>query len=225
MTHPASASTGQRRPYHGSCHCGATRYLVYLTLPPVLSTPTATAADGTVRTRKCSCTTCQKMSFFHIRVPFAPGDFVLLAPLPDPLTQLGDYTCFDGFIHWLFCKTCGVRCFAFAGHGEMVPLDSASRLADDVAHVPAQPYHRAGGDGCVQQQQQQKQVWRPRKEGWVEGVEGGTSYLSVNAATLDPGQDGLDLREWHEKGWIVYLDGWEEKEESCFGKPHVGGMY
>jgi hypothetical protein len=33
---------------------------------------------------------------------------------------------------------------------------------------------------------------------------GGGSYLTVNASTLEAGQEGLDLREWHEKGWIRY---------------------
>jgi len=64
-------------------------------------------------------------------------------------------------------------------------------------------------------------AWVP-KEPWMEG--NGT-YLSVNAATLDAGQEGLDLREWAEKGWIAYLDWLGETKEDRLGKPHEGGMY
>lgn len=74
--------------------------------------------------------------------------------------------------------------------------------------------------------------WGP-KEPWVEGtalegtINGG--YLSVNAATLDARQEGLDLREWQEKGWIAYLDYLEETPEKNgedrLGVPHIGGMY
>lgn len=53
----------------------------------------------------------------------------------------------------------------------------------------------------------------------------GTGYLSINAASLDPGQEGCDLREWTEKEWVVYLDCLEEVGENRAGKPHVGGMY
>jgi hypothetical protein len=57
----------------------------------------------------------------------------------------------------------------------------------------------------------------------VEG--GGKSYLSVNAHTLEPGQEGLDLREWTEKGWIAYLDMKDQVGESRLGEPHEGGIY
>jgi hypothetical protein len=69
-------------------------------------------------------------------------------------------------------------------------------------------------------------VWGP-KEPWAEGTENG--YLSVNAATLEAGQEGLDLREWAEKGWIAYLDTLSapqlEPRENRLGKPYEGGMY
>lgn len=107
------------------------------------------------------------------------------------MEELGDYTCFDGKIHWLFCKTCAVRCFAFVGEGEVVSEAGIS-------------------------------VWAPKKEGWEEGK---GCYLSVNAQTLDAGQEGLDLREWQEKGWIHYLDCLDEKEDDQWGKPHRGGCY
>lgn len=69
----------------------------------------------------------------------------------------------------------------------------------------------------------ERQVWTPKRGSWAEN--GGGSYVTINAATLDAGQEGLDLREWHEKGWIVYLDCLAEEEEARTLKPHVGGMY
>lgn len=67
-------------------------------------------------------------------------------------------------------------------------------------------------------------VWGAKAEGWVEGAQNGC-YLTINAATLDAGQKGLDLREWHEKGWIAYLDLLGEEGENRLGKPFEGGMY
>lgn len=71
-----------------------------------------------------------------------------------------------------------------------------------------------------------RKVWKCKSEGWVESE---TGYLSVNAVTLEPDQEGLDLREWTEKGWIAYLDTRGETLEVCeparMGRPHDGGMY
>jgi hypothetical protein len=65
-------------------------------------------------------------------------------------------------------------------------------------------------------------VWMP-KEGTKDG-EGGT-ILSVNAYTLEAKQEGLDLRECHEKGVICYWDCLDEKEDDSFDRPHAGGTY
>jgi hypothetical protein len=144
------------------------------------------------------------MDFFHVRVPDSPGDFILLSPLP-PEKELGDYTCNDGNIRWYFCKSCGVRCFAFWGQGEVTELDvEAWKGGDEKGEV--------------------REVWRAKREGWKEGM-GGTGYLSVNAMTLDQGQEGLDLREWVEKKWVCYLDCKEEKEENRYDRPHDVGAY
>jgi hypothetical protein len=68
-------------------------------------------------------------------------------------------------------------------------------------------------------------VWRPKKEGWDEAVgKGSKSYLSVNMTSLDAGQDGLDLREFVDKGWIVYTD-YLSGVLSFSSKPSPGGMY
>lgn len=139
----------------------------------------------------------------------SPDDFVLLSPITtaadgaagglkvDNDDGLKDYTCFEAKIHWYFCSRCGVRCFALMGEGEIRDVNV---------------------EGKVQR------GWTPKKEGWVEGYEN-TGYLSLNAATLEPGQDGCDLKEWTEKGWIAYLDTLHEVGEDRLAQPHVGGMY
>jgi hypothetical protein len=68
-----------------------------------------------------------------------------------------------------------------------------------------------------------KQVWMVKREGWDEVA--GESYLSVNAATLEPGQEGVDLREWMEKGWIAYFDSKDKVVEDRLGVPHGRGIY
>jgi hypothetical protein len=117
----------------------------------------------------------------------------------DPQKELGDYKCFAARVHWYFCPKCGVRCFTFTGESQVKEVEIEGEKVN---------------------------VWAP-KEPWVEGSENG--YLSVNAATLDARQEGLDLREWHEKGWIAYLDWLGEKPgengEDRLGVPHIGGMY
>lgn len=137
------------------------------------------------------------MSFFHLRLISSPDDFLLLSPLL-PSEELGDYTCFEANIHWYFCRKCAVRCFAFAGESEV-----SEREIDGV----------------------KTKVWSAKKEGWIEGLSEGTGYLSVNAATLDADQEGLDLREWTEKGWIAYLDIKNSLGEDRLVAPHPGGMY
>lgn len=96
-----------------------------------------------------------------------------------------------------------MRCFGFFGEGEVV-----EREIEEVT----------GGKAV----QGMRKVWTPKAEGWEEGK---TGYLTVNASSLDEGQEGLDLREWHEKGWIHYLDCLDEKEKVSWGKPHRGGCY
>jgi len=79
------------------------------------------------------------------------------------------------------------------------------------------------GEGEVRDVEVEGEVvkaWTP-KRGWVEGP----SQFSLNAATIDPGQEGFDMREWLEKGWIVYIDGLNELEKRRIGKPAKGGMY
>jgi hypothetical protein len=198
---------GVRRPYKGSCHCGATKYILWATFPPPQTQPTERPKippPNTVRTYKCNCTICHKAGIFHIRLPSAPDDFALLQPL-DPLTELGDYRTEKGGIQFYFCKTCGVRCFSFYGQGEVVTrTDIPEREGEEV------------------------KVWRPKKDEWREfrrAEDDNNTYLSVNALTLDARQEGLDLREWAEEKRIAYLDCLDWKESDTTERPHVGGTY
>jgi hypothetical protein len=121
-----------------------------------------------------------------------------------PEKGLGKYICEGGRTSYYFCKTCGVRCFSFRGKGE-------------VAEV-----HTEGWGSQESKDEKTVQVWRPKKEGWKEG-EG--SYLSLNALTFEPGQEGFDLREWREKNWIWYLDKLHKKGDARLGEPHEGGCF
>lgn len=60
-------------------------------------------------------------------------------------------------------------------------------------------------------------VWGPKKDS--------KGSLNINATSLDAGQEGLDLREWKEKGWICYMDCKDEVGEDRFREPHEGGTY
>jgi len=195
---PSSPPT--RRPYHGSCHCGHTRYVVFLTLPPA-ALGDAAHETPSVRFYKCNCSACHKMGFFHVRVPDSPRDFYLLSPVDE--AGLSEYRCSDKVLRWLFCSNCGVRCFIFKGLGEVVDVDLEAEMG-------------RGSEGKV------TRVWRCKAEGWKEGT---TGYLSVNALTLEQGQEGLDLREIVDKKWVAYLDCKEYKEEVRFDYPQVGGTW
>lgn len=204
-----------RRAYRGSCHCGHTKYLARLTLPPEDTTNNYPDAKSTVRLRKCNCSSCHKMGFFHVRLKDMPNDFLLLSPLDPQEGGLSNYTCFEGRINWYFCARCGVRCFAFSGTGEVQELDLGT-------------WTGAGPEGKM------SKVWQPRPYGWTpeKGAEseedsgqGWNAYLSVNAHTLEPGQEGLDLRDWVENKWVCYLDCKDEEQPDRYGKPHEGGTY
>ncbi|KAF2422397.1 hypothetical protein EJ08DRAFT_481734 [Tothia fuscella] len=176
-----------RRPYKGSCHCGTIKYITYLTLPfpdspfPSPDPKTGMAERSGQRLYKCNCTVCHKMGILHLRLQNPPTDFLLLSSSLDPMSPEGgisDYTCNKGSNHRYFCANCGVRCFSMRG-----PMENAEVEVD----------------GKV------VKVWRPVAEGWREG-KGAPCYLSINAVTLEEGPEGLDLREWHDNGWVKYVD-------------------
>jgi len=135
------------------------------------------------------------MGLFHVRPIDPPTDFQLLSPLNPTSGGLSDYQCFAKVNHWYFCPKCGVRCFSLIGEGEV--------RTEDV------------------EGEKKREVWGFKRKEWDEADK---KYLSVNALTLEPDQEGLDLREWVEKGWIAYLDH-SGKEESNMGQPHAGDPY
>lgn len=195
---PDKTPSPSRQPFTGSCHCGATKYIVYLILPPHAPGVRGKkhGPDGRLLQNfyRCNCTTCIKAGILHIRLPNPAEDFVLLSPL-DPLAELGDYTCNKNRLHFLFCKTCGMRCFTFAGEGEV--------LGKEV------PLVSTDGKGEIEE----RKIWCPR-DPWTESH---TSYISMNAYSIDAGQEGFDLREWTEKKWVAYLD--------CLGLPGERDMW
>ena len=68
-------------------------------------------------------------------------------------------------------------------------------------------------------------AWKPKKEGWVEfPTPGWNSCLSVNMCTLDSDQDGLDLRNFHDNGWIGYCEMLKDSK-GYQHTPYEGGMY
>ena len=205
MTEPSA-----RRPYRGSCMCGAVQYIIFLRFPH--SVPPQDGRKVHQKFLKCNCTACHKAGVLHTRVPSPPGDFLVLAPRGDPLAELGDYQRVegdgdgDGYIHWLFCRTCAARCFLFIGEGENVELDL------DALGVTGRDGEKLGV----------KMVWRPKAEGWDAQ---GQHYLSVNAYTIDAAQEGLDLRELTEQKGVMYVDALNEKDEDRYERPHVFGSY
>lgn len=112
-----------------------------------------------------------------MRLGSAPDDFALLAPL-DPMAELADYTCFGHKLHWLFCRTCGVRCFTFSGRGEVTERDMEKDL---------------GG------------------REFVEGIKG-LRKGSLNAHTLEAGQEALDLRSGPRKKRCYIWIAWSQRE-------------
>lgn len=203
--------TPTRRPFKGSCHCGATRFIIFLTVPHTpppedAPFPGPTPAQAFYR---CNCTICQKMGFFHMRVPFAPDDFLLLSPL-DPYAELGNYQRLQKQLNFLFCKTCGLRCITYMGEGEVLEVDLAALGVDSEA-----------GAG------EKTKVWRPKKEGWKEGKVNGC-YLSVNGQAVEAGQEGFDLTLFVDQKAVLYYDYLElsgETKAQRYGKPHEYGTY
>ena len=211
-----------RRPYRGSCHCGQTRYVVFLTLPHVPQPAEAPipGPDPKQVFARCNCTICQKIGTFHIRVPFAPDDFLVLSPA-DPLGgDLGNYQRRPPptGLRFLFCKDCGTRCFTFLGEGERVEVD-LSALGVVVRELD--------GDGDGGEKKKKTMVWRPKREGWKEGKANGC-YLSVNGQSVEAGQEGFDLVQFVERDWVLYWDYLElhgEAKPGRYGVPHEFGAY
>ncbi|POR32201.1 DUF636 domain-containing protein [Tolypocladium paradoxum] len=198
------SSPSARHALNGSCHCGALRYIVFLTLPhphPGGQAP----PRGSQRFYRCNCTICHKAGFFHVRVASSADDFLLLAPL-DPLADLGDYLWQKKRLHFLYCRTCATRCFIFVGDGEVVDVDLAQL---GVAGETAEPGNRT-------------RVWRVKRDGAHPDY--GT-YLSVNGNTIDAGQ-AFDMRELTDKKIVQYYDYLhDDAAAGRYDRPHPGGCY
>ncbi|CAI6093363.1 unnamed protein product [Clonostachys chloroleuca] len=198
------AENPQRRPFKGSCHCGATRYIAFLTFP---HNPPQSRKHGEQSFYRCNCSICHKSGFLHARLNSSPDDFLLLSPL-DPFQDMGDYQCDEKLLHFFYCRVCATRCFIFMGEGELIDVDLAELGFGETGIVKA---------------------WRPKKDGWQEGKLKHGCYLSVNATSLEPGQEGFDLREWTERKWTAYLDVLRAGEPGAglptYERPHPGGSY
>ncbi len=62
------------------------------------------------------------------------------------------------------------------------------------------PGVRSGVDG------EKTKFWRPAKGAFLEGRPEKDSYLSVNAMTIEAGQEGADLIDWADRKTISYVD-------------------
>lgn len=196
-----------RRPLHGSCHCGRVKYVLFASMPPAIALGDDVNKRSRVRFYKCNCSTCHKMGFFHMRLPDPPQDFFLLSPTK-PREALGDYTCFDHELHWLFCRHCGVRCFTVQGEGQSASVDLRALGVKTASPDPVT-------------------VWQLDPEAWKNQPEG-HGYLSVNALTLDwvqPDGAGLDLRTLVDNRWLEFLDCKDEKADDRYDYPHEGGSW
>lgn len=193
-----------RTPYTGSCHCGAIRYILYLSLPHIRSEEMP-SPRGVQHIYRCNCSLCHKMGHMHVRPASPTHDFLLLSPL-DPFAALGDYVTGAGNLHFLYCKVCAVRCFIFTGDGELVDVD----LSEIGVSVP-------GKGGKVT-------AWRPKLGGGHPKM---GHYLSVNAHSIDAGQR-FDMRELSEKNNVMYCDCYSSEELEApmrYGRPQENGSY
>ena len=70
-------------------------------------------------------------------------------------------------------------------------------------------------------------VWRrPTTTG--PGATPFSHFVTVNASSIDAGQDGFDMREWVDKGWLKYMDNLNHTGQgmpSIGDKPFAGGAY
>lgn len=98
-----------------------------------------------------------------------------------------------------------MRCFTFRGEGEVVDADLEELGVE-----------RHGVEKAM------TKVWRPKAERWKEDDSG---YLSVNALTLEQGQEGLDLRVWIEEKVVGYGNMRFGRGEVRLDRPHDGGAY
>jgi len=225
------------RLYKGSCHCGNIRYEIKLRFPrftidsanpPVELAKRQPHPDAKepppplLRIYRCNCSICHKAGILHLRLATPARDLVILSP--SDLGAVEDYTCNKGTHHWYFCKTCGVRCFTIAGPSEFekVALDLDAWRANEPAADNATAVDDAAAVVAEDGSKKLTEVLRPAAS-FIEATR--KYYLSINATSVEPNQEGFDLREWTEKNWIGYVEWLANKGEFRFGQPYEGGMY
>ncbi len=148
---------------------------------------------------------------------FAPDDFVLLSP-DDPRAEdsgIASYLTNAKRSTWYFCKTCGVRCFTVRADTEDAEVEVRTK---SIRELDIKCIGSESGETV------KIKAWKLKKEGFREG-NGCPNYFSVNAVTLNPMQEGLDLALFHKNQWIAYVDSLEKKAGAQVGKPHIGGIY
>jgi hypothetical protein len=151
------------------------------------------------------------MGYFHCRPTNPRDNFILTSPTN--LEDLGDYRCFAKFSGWYFCKTCGVRVVAMSSAWDQVEID----------------VEKWAGTKKEGEEEKLQKVWKPKGEPSEVEKDGKKVmkpfYLSVNAVTLELSED-TDLRKWHEKGWVAYVESRRnDGTPTRLGEPHEGGMY
>ena len=153
------------------------------------------------------------MGLFHCR-PITPSeDFILTSPAT--IEELGDYRTNSKKHSWYFCKQCGVRFVALGGEWEQVDMD-----------VEQWACTKSSSD-----KEDLRKVWKTKGITSTTEEDGKTvtkplHYLSVNAVTLEPSED-IDLRKWHENGWVFYVQSLKKETGSRLrlNEPYWGGMY
>jgi hypothetical protein len=153
---------------------------------------------------------------FHISPSDPPNDFILLSPL-DPATELKAYKCGEKVNPQLFCPTCGVKVLIARAEkedafGKVVTRD-LSTIGLSNSQLKALGFENEDGAKNV--------------KGYVPVDEWSPEHLlRVNAYALDGDQKGLDLREWQEKGWIQYVNWYDEvRGASSHERPFHFGAY
>lgn len=121
-----------RKTYEGSCHCGAIRFEADIDL-----------AEGTNR---CNCSLCRKARAWFVIVK--PEHYRAIAGAESATEyQWTPPKSAAPFLHYRFCRTCGVRTVGWGGKGgpEFYFVPIASLDGVDAAELAASPVRFADG--------------------------------------------------------------------------------
>jgi hypothetical protein len=118
--------------YHGSCHCGAVRFRVWL-------------APGEQVIAECNCSICRKKGFLHLIIP--PEQFELLAG-EESLTT---YTFNTGVAKHLFCSICGMHPFYRPrSHPEAIDVNIRCLDGDELPPLRIEPFDGANWEQNIE---------------------------------------------------------------------------